>query len=100
MVFHILPALAVAGVKYVIKEATDAPTCGKCGREKMKMWAGFKIIFLCEDCEDGMKVKLGLKAVQVATFGVRTLSRTANNPCRKLLKSSCSWPTKDSPMIL
>ncbi|KAF5572170.1 beta transducin [Fusarium pseudoanthophilum] len=70
MVFHLIPALAVAGVKYVIKEATDAPTCG-CGREKMKMWAGFRIIFLCEDCEDGMAVKLGLKAVQIATFGGR-----------------------------
>ncbi|CVK96910.1 uncharacterized protein FMAN_11204 [Fusarium mangiferae] len=69
MVFHLIPALAVAGVKYVIKEATDAPTCGKCGREKMKMWAGFRIIFLCEDCENGMEVKLGLKAVQIATFG-------------------------------
>ncbi|KAH7254177.1 uncharacterized protein BKA55DRAFT_567142 [Fusarium redolens] len=70
MVFHLLPALAVAGVKYVIKEATDAPACGKCGREKMKMWAGIRIIFLCEDCEDGMKVKLSLKAVQIATFGL------------------------------
>jgi hypothetical protein len=70
MVFHIIPALAVASVKYVIKEATDAPRCGNCGKEKLKMWAGFRIIFLCEDCEDGMKVKLGLKAVQIATFGV------------------------------
>lgn len=73
MVFHLIPALAVAGVKYVIKEATDAPTCG-CGKEKMKMWAGFRIIFLCEDCEDGMAVKLGLKAVQIATFGVSEFS--------------------------
>lgn len=70
MVFHILPALAVAGVKAVIKGATDAPACGKCGKEKMKMWAGIRLIFLCEDCEDGMTVKLGLKAVQIATFGV------------------------------
>ncbi|KAF5631761.1 hypothetical protein F52700_6683 [Fusarium sp. NRRL 52700] len=70
MVFHIVPALAVAGVKYVIKKAADAPTCDKCGREKMKMWAGFSIIFLCEDCENGMEVKLGLKAVQIATFGL------------------------------
>ncbi len=74
MVFHLIPALAVAGVKYVIKEATDAPTCGKCGREKMKMWAGFRIIFLCEDCKNGMEVKLGLKAVQIATFGVSEFS--------------------------
>lgn len=74
MVFHILPALAVAGVKYVIKEATDAPTCGTCGKIKMKMWAGVRIIFLCEDCEDGMKVKMGLKAVQIATFGVCSAS--------------------------
>lgn len=65
MAFHLLPAL----VKFVIKEATDAPKC-ECGRTKMKMWAGFKLIFLCEECEDGMKIKLGLKAVQIATHGV------------------------------
>ncbi|KAF4344389.1 hypothetical protein FBEOM_1783 [Fusarium beomiforme] len=66
MAFHLLPAL----VKYVIKEATDAPTCDDCGKEKMKMWAGYRLIFLCEDCEDGMKVKWALKAVQIATHGL------------------------------
>lgn len=63
MVFYIFLVLVVVGVKYVIKEVIDVLICGKCGREKMKMWVGFKIIFFCEDCEDGMKVKLGFKVV-------------------------------------
>lgn len=79
MVFHIPFALAVAGVKHVIKEAVDAPTCDECGKLKMKMWAGVRLIFLCRDCEDGMTVKLGLKAVQIATFGVRLRVRSTNS---------------------
>ena len=70
MVFHVIPALAVAATKYVIKEITDAPTCDECGKEKMKMWAGMRIIFLCEDCEDGKTAKMALRALKILTLGV------------------------------
>ena len=72
MVFHIIPALAVAATKFVIKEVVDAPTCEKCGKEKLKMWMGMSIVFLCEACEHGKEVKMGLRAVKIATLGVQS----------------------------
>jgi hypothetical protein len=72
MVFHILPGLLVQATKFVIKEAVDAPSCDKCGKEKLKMWSGVTLVFLCEDCENGQEVKTALRVLKIATMGVRS----------------------------
>lgn len=71
MVFHVLPILGIVAGKWVIKELADAPECIECGKEKHKMWFGFKLVYVCRECEDRTPIVVGNLALKVISLGVR-----------------------------